>query len=125
MIEISPRPERSAQREVEGHSHRARWLLLRLVLLAALAIAPVTVHALDLDGKLVQGGLVLGTSVPGASVTLDGRAVPVTPDGRFVFGFGRESYEERSLSAGQTPLPEIGEDIGRLPERERKRVALL
>jgi murein DD-endopeptidase MepM/ murein hydrolase activator NlpD len=93
VIEISPRPERSAQREVEGHSHRARWLLLRLVLLAALAIAPVTVHALDLDGKLVQGGLVLGTAVPGASVTLDGRAVPVTPDGRFVFGFGRDATE--------------------------------
>jgi murein DD-endopeptidase MepM/ murein hydrolase activator NlpD len=93
VIEISPRPERSAQREAEGHSHRASRLLLRLVLLAALAIAPVTAHALDLDGQLVQGGLVLGTAAPGASVTLDGRAVPVAPDGRFVFGFGRDATE--------------------------------
>jgi murein DD-endopeptidase MepM/ murein hydrolase activator NlpD len=60
-------------------------------LFALLAISSTIAHALDLAGKLVQGGLVLGATVPGATATLDGRTVPVAPDGRFVFGFGRDA----------------------------------
>jgi murein DD-endopeptidase MepM/ murein hydrolase activator NlpD len=81
---------RSAVRRV---SKDARQLCQRALLILALCLSGTTASALDLDGKLVQGGLVLGTAVPGASVTLDGRAVPVTPDGRFVFGFGRDATE--------------------------------
>src|SRR5437763_9676867 len=78
---------RSAARRVskDARSFCRRGLLL------ALCLAPTTAHALDLTGKLVQGGLVLGATVPDAVVTLDGRAVPVSPDGRFVFGFGRDA----------------------------------
>lgn len=42
------------------------------------------------DGDFVQGGLVVGTAQPGISLRLSGRMVPMTPDGRFVFGFGRD-----------------------------------
>jgi len=102
---------RSAVRRV---SKDARPLCQRALLLLALCLVPVTASALDLAGKFVQGGLVLGTTVPGATVTLDERAVPVTPDGRFVFGFGRDmtvsilivtlpdgEREERRLDIGQ------------------------
>ena len=95
-------------------SKDARPLCQRALLLLALCLVPVTASALDLAGKFVQGGLVLGTTVPGATVTLDERAVPVTPDGRFVFGFGRDmtvsilivtlpdgEREERRLDIGQ------------------------
>jgi len=95
-------------------SKDARPLCQRALLLLALCLVPVTASALDLAGKFVQGGLVLGTTVPGATVTLDERAVPVTPDGRFVFGFGRDTTvsilivtlpdgerEERRLDIGQ------------------------
>jgi hypothetical protein len=61
------------------------------LLLLALCLAPATAHALDFAGKFVQGGLVLGAAVPGATAMLDGRVVPVAPDGHFVFGFGRDA----------------------------------
>ncbi len=95
-------------------SKDARPLCQRALLLLALCLIPVTASALDLAGKFVQGGLVLGTTISGATVTLDERAVPVTPDGRFVFGFGRDTTvsilivtlpdgerEERRLDIGQ------------------------
>lgn len=69
---------------------------------AALALslavaAPCLADALALDGAFEQGGLVRGKTVPGASVTLDGRAVRVAPDGSFVFGFGRDAPAQAAL----------------------------
>ncbi|MBC7905732.1 MAG: M23 family metallopeptidase [Rhodospirillaceae bacterium] len=54
-------------------------------------------HALDLHGKLEQGGIVRGQAQPGASITLDGRAVPVDAEGRFLLGFGREAEPHATL----------------------------
>ncbi len=54
-------------------------------------------HALDLQGKAEQGGLVVGAARPGAMVTLDGRAVPVDGDGRFLLGFGRDAASTARL----------------------------
>ncbi|MEK7244751.1 MAG: M23 family metallopeptidase [Pseudomonadota bacterium] len=45
--------------------------------------------ALELEGPVTQGGLIVGRAEPGARVALDGRAVRVAPDGRFLIGFGR------------------------------------
>lgn len=64
-----------------------RWLG---ALLLTLLVGPLDAATLELDGHLVQGGLVFGTTDPGAEVRLDGRAVRVAPDGRFLFGFGRD-----------------------------------
>ncbi len=47
--------------------------------------------AVALDGDFKQGGLVFGETLPGAKVRLDGDAVMVGEDGRFVIGFGRDS----------------------------------
>ena len=44
-----------------------------------------------LEGDLVQGGLILGKTLPGSRVTLDGQAVMVSPEGRFVVGFHRDA----------------------------------
>lgn len=45
-----------------------------------------------LTGTPVQGGLVLGQAAPGVTeITLDGRAVPLAPDGRFLLGFDRDA----------------------------------
>ena len=70
----------------------------RLVLCALLWAAPALAGPLELDGKLVQGGLVLGRAEPGARVVLDGRAVRVAADGRFVIGFGRDAPPEAVLT---------------------------
>lgn len=49
------------------------------------------VHAAELQGRMTQGGLIRGKTEPGAEVTLDGRALRVSKDGDFVFGFGRDA----------------------------------
>lgn len=53
--------------------------------------------AMELKGKAEQGGLLVGTAHPGATVTLDGRNVPVDGDGRFLLGFGREAAPTATL----------------------------
>lgn len=45
---------------------------------------------LEIGGDFTQGGMVQGRTDPGAEVRLGKQAVRVSPDGRFVFGFGRD-----------------------------------
>ncbi|WP_051881707.1 M23 family metallopeptidase [Parvularcula oceani] len=72
------------------------------------------------DSRFTQGGLAFGQTEPGTAVALDGEAVPVTQDGRFVLGFGRDedtearlrlaysdgNVEERSLRISDRSFPE-------------------
>jgi murein DD-endopeptidase MepM/ murein hydrolase activator NlpD len=44
-----------------------------------------------IEGAAMQGGLIRGTARPGATLTLDGKAVPVAADGRFILGFDRDA----------------------------------
>ena len=46
---------------------------------------------LRLDGKFIQGGLVVGSTLPGAVVEVDGRSVRVSSKGRFLIGFSRDA----------------------------------
>ncbi len=69
-----------------------RAAMLGAVLVAAAACAP----GLSLKGKATQGGLMIGRTVPEATVTLDGKALRVGADGLFVFGFGRD-HAKRAL----------------------------
>ena len=41
--------------------------------------------------SIQQGSVVIGQAVPGSTLSLEGRAVPVMPDGRFVIGFDRDA----------------------------------
>lgn len=67
-----------------------------------LVLTPLAGAAADgsvrLEGRFVQGGLVYGTTDPGARVTLDGRVVRVSPAGRFVIGFGRDAPARARLA---------------------------
>jgi murein DD-endopeptidase MepM/ murein hydrolase activator NlpD len=49
------------------------------------------------QGNFEQGGMVVGRTLPGARVTLDGRAIRVGDDGIFVFGFGRDDKPNAKL----------------------------
>ncbi len=52
------------------------------------------------DGPMIQGGVVLGTAPALTSrLTLDGRAVPVAPDGRFLIAFDRDAGASAELIA--------------------------
>jgi murein DD-endopeptidase MepM/ murein hydrolase activator NlpD len=52
---------------------------------------------LKLAGELMQGGLVRGQVAPDSAVWLNGRALRVTADGWFVFGFGRDAPASAEL----------------------------
>lgn len=69
----------------------------RLLVAALLIAAPTYAQALELNGQYRQGGLVVGQARPGATVTLDGKAVDVAQNGAFVFGFGRNAGAKATL----------------------------
>lgn len=78
------------------------WLVMSLAM--ALLFAPATSFA-DANGKLLRdlsgepapGALLVGKTLPGATVTLEGEALRINADGYFVFGFGRDDVGERNL----------------------------
>lgn len=45
----------------------------------------------ELDGELVQGGLVQGRIAPGSKVQLDGERIRIDENGRFLLGFDRDA----------------------------------
>ncbi|NIA71191.1 M23 family metallopeptidase [Pelagibius litoralis] len=67
-----------------------RRMVSGLLLLAGLA-ATAPAAALELKGEMTQGGLIFAQSEAGATASLNGEPLPVTSDGRFVFGFGRDA----------------------------------
>jgi murein DD-endopeptidase MepM/ murein hydrolase activator NlpD len=62
-----------------------------------LLCAQSSARAFELEGEAIQGGLMFGRCSPPCSATLDGNAVLVSPDGRFVIGFDRDESGDRSL----------------------------
>jgi murein DD-endopeptidase MepM/ murein hydrolase activator NlpD len=73
---------------------RPMWL--RQATLACLAATLLHSHGarascLELQGVLVQGGMVWGSVAPGSRVTLDGEALDVLADGTTFAGFGRDA----------------------------------
>ncbi|WP_416897736.1 MAG: M23 family metallopeptidase [Minwuia sp.] len=70
------------------------------ILLAALLLFGLPAAAFELAGNAVQGGMMIGRTAPGTPVTVDGKPVRVSPDGMFVFGFGRDHGESVILTVG-------------------------
>ncbi len=61
-----------------------RWLL------PVLLLAPGA-DAFEIQGKVVEGGLLTVVAVPGTVAFLDGIEIPVAPDGTFLVGFHRDT----------------------------------
>ena len=59
------------------------------VLATILGAAPA--EAMELDGKLIQDGLITGRTTPGARVRIEERTLRVSREGMFVFGIGRDA----------------------------------
>jgi murein DD-endopeptidase MepM/ murein hydrolase activator NlpD len=66
------------------------------VLAAGISLA-ASADKLELTGDISEGGLVIGTTEPGAKVALDGRPIRLTPAGKFVFGFNRDAEKTATL----------------------------
>ena len=75
-----------------------------------LVVVTASAEQPDLRGDFVQGGLVYGYTDPGTKIALNGHMVTVTPDGRFVLGFGRDAPETVVLKS-------VTEDGKRLDRR--------
>jgi len=75
--------------------------MIRFILAAVLLlVAPLAARAaeVELQGSFTQGGLVFGQAAPGATISLDGRTLRTTGDGRFIFGFGRDAAPSALLT---------------------------
>lgn len=75
-------------------------VLTRILSALLLALAARGACALELNGPLVQGGVLIGKVAPGTRVVLDERAVRVAADGSFVIGFDRDARSRHVLKAG-------------------------
>lgn len=51
-----------------------------------------------LSGNLIQGGIMFGETDPSNTVELDGKKVRLTPDGKFVLGFGRDASPTSTIT---------------------------
>jgi len=70
-----------------------------------------------LEGSFQQGGLVTGRTDPRAVVEFEGRRLRVSPDGVFVFGFGRDAGPQTTL---KVTLPDGDEDVQTLDVAQRE-----
>lgn len=68
---------------------KAGWTCLALTLFLSVAHAATQAPTIVPD-SVQQGSLVFGQTGIGSRITLDGKPLRVTPDGRFVFGIGRD-----------------------------------
>jgi len=64
-----------------------------------LLLVPMLAAALEIEGEAVQGALLEGRADPGSRVMVDGRQVPVGPDGRFLVGLDRDAPEQVEVRA--------------------------
>lgn len=76
---------------------RTRKRLLGFLASFLLLSVPAFAGTLELSGNMVQGGLAVGRTVPGAKVSLDGMMLDVDADGVFAIGFDRDQKPAATL----------------------------
>jgi len=68
-----------------------RQFILVFVFALLIVVPPLGAEEVRLEGDFIQGGLVRGVAPAGTMITLNGRTVRISPEGHFVFGFGRDA----------------------------------
>ncbi|MGI9294587.1 MAG: hypothetical protein ACR2PS_11450, partial [Pseudomonadales bacterium] len=76
--------------------HRYGDFICVIVLSAAL-LASLAADALQLEGELQQGSVLIGRLGEGERITVDGQRLPITTEGEFVFGLDRDAGKTLSL----------------------------
>lgn len=74
-----------------------RRFILAFAFALLIFVPPLGAEEIRLDGEFVQGGLVRGVAPAGTMITLNGRTVRISPEGHFVFGFGRDASPASEL----------------------------
>lgn len=88
------------------------FVFVALLLVSGMALA----QPLQLHGQTKQGGVLIGKTLAGAKVSLDGKPVMVSKDGDFVLGFGREA----ALKANLNVVLPTGEKISRVINLDKR-----
>ena len=60
-------------------------------------VSHVAIAQVQLAGVITQGSLIVGKTLPGSQVLIDGKALPVSTSGDFAFGFGRDQTKPIAL----------------------------
>ncbi|MCU7819471.1 MAG: M23 family metallopeptidase [gamma proteobacterium symbiont of Lucinoma myriamae] len=81
-----------------------------LNLSASEAVISIT-DKISLKGQFVQGGIVIGKTVPGSQVTFDKQAIRVSPEGNFIIGFSSDEPIRVNLSIAAPDGEKISKDI--------------
>ncbi len=82
-----------------------------VVAVAAAFLFATPALAVDFQGNFTQGGTIIGTVEPGDRVTIEGHALAVTDQGKFVFGFGRDHGPTAQLAVMGPGDDETSADI--------------
>jgi len=77
-------------------------LFVFLLLLIAATPALAKESLVEFAGEVRQSALIVARTQPGAKVALDGKPLRVSPDGHFVFGFGRDHGASATLAVETT-----------------------
>ncbi|MCJ8321864.1 MAG: M23 family metallopeptidase [Colwellia sp.] len=85
-------------------------LLTKALILTSLTIMASTHAEILLTGEIKQGGLVVGKTQSGSTVTLNNESLTVSKHGDYVFGFGRDDNKQYKLVITQ-PNGEIEQRI--------------
>ncbi len=73
--------------------------------------------SIELDGNIVQGGMVMGRTAPGTKLTMGDTKIRVSSDGEFLIGFGRDAPNRVELRA---VFPDGRTQLRALDVRQRK-----
>ena len=100
---------------------RRRFLTLLVAAGGALAVPLRAARAAapGLTGDFEQGGMIVGRTEPEAKVWLDGAALRVSPEGLYVFGFGRDQGPAAALKI-ELPGREAQTETLAIAQREYK-----
>ena len=84
---------------------KRRLIWITVALLSLGAVAGSVAASVELNGPVVQGGLLFGQAPAGSAAWLDGEPLMVSSEGLFLLGFGRDDTEARKL---EVELPDGG-----------------
>ena len=91
--------------------------MLGLTLLFFATLSPAL--ELNLEGELIQGGLLHGLTEPGSRVSVNSVPIRVSPDGLFLVGFGRDEPSPATLEVS-APSGEVETRLLEIVSREYK-----
>lgn len=95
--EFARRGAGAAQQAALCGNGRAGFCWLFLLLLFPFLVHAASPGVQQLPESASQGQLVFGSAPPNSTVTLHGKALRVSPDGRFVFGIGRDEIRNARI----------------------------